>query len=379
MKKLMVTCLAAILIFVVTMAQGQKDNYPDERRLQQEQWKELTKEGDDLFRETEQEWNNMLREQQEAWEQMVAEINRIWLDTLTTTKKEWVDYSDQYSTRSYVNFEKGDIVLATMIKASESRITELSKERIRRQLAKILSSDNPSRRAILAGQIADDRRQPVSQQTLDRYLNREVFPKLSKARRPVVGKDGVPRYKVSVPIKMVPNHTMVRAQPYIPEVRRQAQRFRLRPELIMAVIHTESYFDPMARSHAPAYGLMQLVPIYGAREAYQFVYGQDRVLPANYLYQPANNIELGTAYLNLLIYKHFVTETNPLKNLYLSVCGYNWGPSAIRRKIINRYPTSSMSPEQLYQVLRQRTPQETRDYLQRVTQRMGMYQPLFGG
>jgi len=377
MRKVMVTCLATVLLFTVTVALGQKDTYTDEEKLQQQQWEDLTKEGEDLLIETEQEWNQMLREQQRAWERMVAEINRIWLDSITSTKKEWVDYSDQYSTRSYVNFEKGDMVLATMVKTSESRISELSKERIKKQLAKVLSSNNPSGRDILAGQIADNRGKPVTKQTLDRYLNREVFPRLQREPQPVVGKDGVSRYKLSVPIKMVPNHTMVRARPYIPEVKRQAQRFRLRPELVMAVIHTESYFDPMARSHVPAYGLMQLVPIYGGKEAYQYIYGRDRVLPANYLYQPANNIELGAAYLNLLIYKYFAAETNPVKNLYLSVCGYNWGPTSIQRKIIRRYPTKSMAPGQLYQVLRQRTPRETSDYLQRVTQRMGMYQKFF--
>ncbi|MGD8503987.1 MAG: murein transglycosylase domain-containing protein [Syntrophobacterales bacterium] len=379
MNKLMGMCLTAIFVFTVTAALGQKGEYDSSRKRQQEQWEAFTKEGDDLLLEAEQQWQQMLREQQEAWERMVAEINRIWLDSLTTTKKEWVDYSDQYATRSYVNFERGDMVLATMIKTSETRIAELGKERLKRQLAKILSSNNQAGRSILAGQIADNKGQTVTKQTLDRYLNREVFPRLQRDPQPLVGKDGVPRYKISVPLKLIPDHTLVRARPYIPEVSRQAQRFRLRPELVMAVIHTESYFDPLARSHVPAYGLMQLVPIYGAREAYKFVHGEDRVLPANYLYQPTNNIELGTAYLNLLIYKHFASEANPLKNLYLSVCGYNWGPTAIHRKIIRRYPTSNMSPEQLYQVLRQRTPQETRDYLQRVTQRMGMYQPLFEG
>jgi hypothetical protein len=123
--------LAAVLVVMVTVALGQKDKLEDGRRLQDEQWQELTKEGDDLFMETEQEWNRMLREQQEAWDRMVAEINRIWLDSLTTTKTEWVDYSDQYSTRSYVNFEKGDMVLATMVKTSQTRIADLSKERIR--------------------------------------------------------------------------------------------------------------------------------------------------------------------------------------------------------------------------------------------------------
>jgi membrane-bound lytic murein transglycosylase C len=276
-----------------------------------------------------------------------------------------------------VNFEKGDMVLATMIQTSETRVAELSKERIGRQLAEVLSTNNPSGQAILAGQIVDRNGQPVTAHTLDRYLNEEVFPNLKRDSQPLLGKDGVERYKLSVPIKMVPDHTIVRAKPYIPEVNRQSQRFRLRPELIMAVIHTESYFDPLARSHVPAYGLMQLVPIYGAREAYQYVYGQDRVLSARYLYQPAQNIELGTAYLHLLSYKHFVAERHPLKNLYLSICGYNWGPSAIQRRIIRQHTVSNMTPEQLYRVLRQRTPQETRDYLQRVTQRMAMYQPYF--
>jgi peptidoglycan lytic transglycosylase C len=377
MRELLAICLTAILLFTVTMASGQKEDFKEEQRLQQKQWEDLTKEGEDLFIETEQEWQQMLREQQKAWERMVAEINRIWLDSITTTKKEWVDYSDQYSTRSYVNFENGDMVLATMIKTSETRITELSKERIRRQLAKALSSNNPSGRSILAGQIVDSSGQPVTQQNLDRYLNEEVFPRLKRDPKPLLGKDGLPRYKLSVPMKLIPDHTIVRAQPYVPEVKRQSQRFRLRPELVMAVMHTESYFDPLARSHVPAYGLMQLVPIYGAREAYQYVYGHDRVLPANYLYQPTNNIELGAAYLNLLIYKHFATETHPVKNLYLSICGYNWGPTSIQQKIIGRYPTAKMTPEQLYLVLRQRTPQETSDYLQRVTQRMPMYQPLF--
>ena len=377
MRRLITICLATILIFAVQLASGQKRNFEEDQRRQQEQWEEFSKEGENLFIETEQEWQRMLREQQKDWERMVAEIDRIWRDSLTTTKKEWVDYSDQYSTRSYVSFEKGDMVLATMIKTSETRITELSKERIRKQLAKALSANNASGRSILAGQIVDSHGQVVTQQNLDRYLNEEVFPRLKRDPQPLLGKDGVPRYKFSAPMKLIPNHTMVRAQPYVPEVKRQSQRFHLRPELVMAVMHTESYFDPLARSHVPAYGLMQLVPVYGAREAYHYVYGHDRVLPANYLYQPTNNIELGTAYLSLLIHKHFVTETQPVKNLYLSICGYNWGPTSIQRNIIRRYPTSNMTSEQLYLVLRQRTPQETSDYLQRVTQRMPMYQQLF--
>lgn len=53
MRKITVTCLAAVLLFTVTVALGQKDTYTDEQKLQQQQWEELTKEGEDLFIETE--------------------------------------------------------------------------------------------------------------------------------------------------------------------------------------------------------------------------------------------------------------------------------------------------------------------------------------
>ena len=377
MLKITATCMAAVLLFLVATASGKEDEFEKALRLQDKEWEALSKQGQETLLEAEQAWGRMLREQQEAWEQMVAEINRIWLDSVTTTKKDWVDYSDEYHTRSHVDFEKGDMILATMIKDSETRSSEIIKERIARQFARVLSPNNQSGRSILEGQIADSQGRPVTAQTLDRYLEQEVFPQLQQDRQPIVGKDGMQRYKVSVPVKLIPNHTEVRAKPYVSQVSQEAKRFGLQPELIMAVIHTESYFDPMARSHVPAYGLMQLVPKFGARDAFRFVHGQDRLLPADYLYVPENNISLGSGYLHLLLYKYFATETNPARRLYLSVCGYNWGPGAINRKIIDRYPTTSMSPEQLYQVLRQHTPKETSDYLQRVTSRMDTYRPLF--
>jgi membrane-bound lytic murein transglycosylase C len=377
MRKITATFMAAALLFLIATASGQEDEFEKARRLQDKEWETISKQGRETLLESEQAWDRMLKEQQEAWERMVAEINRIWLDSVTTTQKDWVDYSDEYHTRSHVNFEEGDMVLATMIKESEKRSSEIIKERIARQFAKALSPDNQSGRSILEGQIADSQGQPVTAQTLDRYLEHEVFPRLRQDEQPIVGKDGVPRYKVSVPVKLVPNHTEVRATPYVSQVSEEAKRFGLQPELVMAVIHTESYFDPMAHSHVPAYGLMQLVPKFGAREAFRFVHGQDRLLPADYLYVPENNILLGSGYLHLLFHKYFASETNAQRRLYLSVCGYNWGPGAINRKIVGRYPTTNMSPEQLYQVLRQRTPKETSDYLQRVTSRMDMYRPLF--
>ena len=218
MLKITATCMAAVLLFLVATASGKEDEFEKALRLQDKEWEALSKQGQETLLEAEQAWGRMLREQQEAWEQMVAEINRIWLDSVTTTKKDWVDYSDEYHTRSHVDFEKGDMILATMIKDSETRSSEIIKERIARQFARVLSPNNQSGRSILEGQIADSQGRPVTAQTLDRYLEQEVFPQLQQDRQPIVGKDGMPRYKVSVPVKLIPNHTQIRAKRYVPQV-----------------------------------------------------------------------------------------------------------------------------------------------------------------
>jgi len=112
-------------------------------------------------------------------------------------------------------------------------------------------------------------------------------------------------------------------------------------------------------------------------EAYQFIYKQNRIITPPYLYQPVNNINLGSAYLYLLYNKHFADIQGRDKRLYLTICGYNCGPTAIRQKIIQRYHVSSMSSDKLYQLLRHMTPKETSDYLKRVTERSNTYSNFF--
>ncbi len=79
-------------------------------------------------------------------------------------------------------------------------------------------------------------------------------------------------------------------------VTKNATRFKLDPRLIMAVIHTESHFNPYALSRAKAVGLMQIVPRFAGREAYRFIYGQSKVVTRNDLYDAGKNIEFGSAW-----------------------------------------------------------------------------------
>lgn len=83
------------------------------------------------------------------------------------------------------------------------------------------------------------------------------------------------------------------------------------PELVRAVIQAESAFNPRARSHKGAMGLMQLMPATAAEFS---------VLDP---YDPRENIRAGVAYLKQLLVK-YADES-------LALAAYNAGPAAVAR------------------------------------------------
>jgi membrane-bound lytic murein transglycosylase C len=126
---------------------------------------------------------------------------------------------------------------------------------------------------------------------------------------------------------------------------------------------------------------MQLVPRSGARDAYRFVYGEDRILPPDYLYVPDNNVELGCAYMGLLKNRYFRNVKRPENAQYCAVASYNTGVGNLSRALVGKpriQPAveriNRMDPEELYGYLRKNLPYaETRDYIQKVRDRMSLY------
>ncbi len=157
-------------------------------------------------------------------------------------------------------------------------------------------------------------------------------------------------------------------------------------------METESMFNPTARSPVPAFGLMQLVPTSGAREAYRYLYKQDRIVNDTYLYNPTNNIRLGTAYLNRLYYKYLSGIKNAESRQWAMIAAYNTGPGNVFRTFAGKYSKSRFgsrskwksaalyeinrrSPEEVYAYLRKYLPyRETRNYMKKVRSRIGKYQ-----
>jgi len=192
----------------------------------------------------------------------------------------------------------------------------------------------------------------------------------------------------------VPDHIKKRARRYQHRVNQSAREQQLPPELIFAVIETESMYNPSARSPAPAFGLMQLVPTSGARDAYQYLYKKDRVVTDTYLYNPDNNIRLGSAFLHRLYYNYFSGIDNRESRLWATIAGYNTGAGNVFRSFAGKYSRARFgsrknwqrialrdinrrTAEQVYRHMKAALPyRETRSYIQKVRSRMGKYQSI---
>jgi membrane-bound lytic murein transglycosylase C len=212
----------------------------------------------------------------------------------------------------------------------------------------------------------------------------EVVDKQPPSTTKVVGNDGIERQVVSVKFKLVSNHIEVRSRKFQPLVLTHAKKHNLDPALIMAIIHTESVFNPRARSRTPAYGLMQLVPYTGGLEAYQKVYGKKRKLTSEYLYDPENNVELGTTYYSILRNRYMGAIVNPTSRTYCAVAAYNAGASNVGRAFIPKKSIkkatpviNKLPPQEVYTRLVNSLPlKESREYVRKVLKRVSLYNNL---
>lgn len=348
---------------------------------QDSSWEEFKRDQDQSLQqfemEIDKEWDQFEREQKQKWDKFKQDVEKKWDAFLDSTKKTWVDYSVDLDARSEVDFEKGTVQIETIVPVRTVEKRKAGAKKIAGQIRKMFSTEDLAKLEALKDQVKNKKGEVVSPNNVDQYIEEEIIPQIEIEKKPYKAKDGVERIKVKAKINLIPQHIRIRAEKYLEPVNEQGQRFKIKPQLILAIIHTESYFNPFAKSPCDALGLMQLIPRYGARDAYHFVYKKDKILQPAYLYNPQNNIELGTAYVHLLKNKHFGGMNDTLKNQYITICAYNWGPTAVNKKIVNKHNVEAMDSQQLYALLREKTPHETRDYLKKVTERMKIYDNFY--
>jgi membrane-bound lytic murein transglycosylase C len=192
-----------------------------------------------------------------------------------------------------------------------------------------------------------------------------------------------PQKVISYKVKLPENSLKSRASKYTSLAEKESKNWGIDAALIMAIMHSESAFRPDAKSHVPAFGLMQVVPTSAGHDVNKQVRNIDAPMKASDLYQPVINVETGTAYLDILNSKYLRKIENDQSRLYCVIAAYNTGAGNVARAFNKDRSTSigkaskvinKMTPEEVYNQLVAKLPyDETKNYLKKVNSRIALY------
>lgn len=305
------------------------------------------------------------------------QANRLWgADLATPSAHTLVKYLDDYHTQVVVDFGLGKIRV-------ENRGGEQPLESMARAIEAILltpadptavdlytaSEFGLTGKPFLLGQVLDQTGQQIEYPWRARQFSRWLLQ--NRVQHTANG------YQIS--LDMTSNRYQVSARSYMNTVNRVASRFGLAPALILAIIETESSFNPFAISPAPAYGLMQVMRGNAGKDVYQRIYQRSDQPGVNDLMDPHANIEIGSAYLSLLRDVYLGRIEGAERQEFCMIAAYNGGAGNLLRMFdANRERAIShinaLSPQQLFDAIVRRHPrEETRHYLRKVTTARGRY------
>lgn len=169
----------------------------------------------------------------------------------------------------------------------------------------------------------------------------------------------------------LPRNLKMRAERYRDTVEKYAGRYKMPPELVYAIIYTESSFNPTLISSQSAHGLMQVVPNTAGGEVHAWL-GGSGIPDADILLHPETNIRYGTAYFHLLMTRHLNSIEDPQSREYCAIASYNSGSSAMLKAFGKTHEDAfaainDMEPDEVREHLLKKLPsRETRSFVKKV-------------
>lgn len=290
-------------------------------------------------------------------------------------KQDYVKYTDNYLSRARVDFANGLITIETVS-------TEDPRQHLKQAIVTTLLTPNDpasvdlysaaevplSGEPFLQGQVLDQDGKEIAWEWraarfADYLVENKIKTKALKFQKV---------FYVEIP--MVQDHSSKRRYQYANLIRDASKRYGISEELIYAIIKTESSFNPYAVSWANAYGLMQVVPKTAGRDVFKLVKNRSGEPTPEYLFDPARNIDAGTAYFYILKTRYLKDVRDPLSKHYSMISAYNGGTGNVlktfhrsdRKRAMN--DLNRLNPNQVYWALTNKHPSsESRRYLQKVT------------
>lgn len=365
--------------------------------FQQQQMKEFNS-----YKKTQEDGFKAYQEaQMKAFDEYKKEIAEIWDEPKMSTKKTWVGYTEDKKTRTDVDFKNQEIIVETIATSPEE-----AQQNLQVALAKVVTVDTKTVQESdpLEQKIAKIKKpegvvdapvksepilstvvfkKPPTKKSVKEYVNKNVTKKKIK----ILKSNKIKHANVySIKVKMPKDAMLKRSKVYKDEIKKHASKQKLPIPLVFAIMHTESNFNPRARSHVPAYGLMQIVPRTAGIDTYKFLYKKKKLVTGSYLYNSTNNITMGTAYLHILYYRYLKSIKDPDSRLYCTIAAYNTGAGNIAWAFTKKYNMkkaapliNAMTPDEVYnKLLKDLRFDEPKNYLKRVSKRMSAYKKVYG-
>ena len=369
--------------------------YADEMNQIDPEFANMAKEYESYSKQTHQEFEDYSLALENEFKAYKKELEAFWEDPKLSSKKEWISYSKDKKTRSVVDFENNTLSVQTVATSEEEAKQQLAKQlafSVSADTKEVVDKDPLQNRIAKLSKISDTPQAKIDDKSIlgsVLFENKPSQRELKEFTENHLGiishadsKHGIV-YTVNVPLPK--DTTLKRSKVYEDEVIANAKRFELPVALVFAIMHTESNFNPFAKSHVPAYGLMQIVPRSAGMDAYNFLYNEKRKPSSSYLYNSQNNIELGGAYLHMLYYKYLKDIKDPMSRLYCTIAAYNTGAGNIAWAFTHRYniheaahKINDLSAAQVYDKLFEDLRyDEARYYLKNVHKRMDIFHRVY--
>jgi membrane-bound lytic murein transglycosylase C len=311
-------------------------------------------------------------------DELSGHIHSVWGEKKPQipSNKKLVKYTNDYKARAIVDFEKGSILVETLADSSSAKtLNNLQRAIVTTLLSSadpsktdIFSSDAPqlSGKPYLYQQVIDQDNKPIQYQwranRFSQYLTEFKLQKYNKNRKQIY----------AVRIDMVEKHQHLRQQKYSQYVLAAAKRYQISPQLIYGIIETESSFNPFAVSSANAYGLMQVVPKTAGADVFQRIKKKAGQPSKQQLFDPAFNIDIGSAYLHILNNNYLKAVNNGTSRHYSIISAYNGGSGNVLKTFHSNRKTAmkmlnAKLPKDVYYLLTRKHPKtESRRYLEKV-------------